>query len=308
MAKLDEMITGLQVTELNKIATIRANDEAKARGYFPYHKFKVKDCKVLFEQFDCLKRMYTSIFATSKIIKKHQASRAYGTKITGEQFAKLDHYIKNTLKMDSWGVAQFTEKEIYKGCGIPYRNVIVMSMHMDKERFLSDTFPDAACLMEVYGAYADTGTAAIEVTKLLRDFGFGAAPNHSVGGSIDYTKAGYKANMGFIGRHGLLITPECGPCNRIAVVYTSVENLSDFLETSDHSWGKEFCKKCGKCVKTCPNQAIYEEEITDEHGHVTCISNAKCNTEFAWYACGHCVSNCPFTTVGYDRIKSKFKK
>lgn len=308
MAKLDDVITGLQEKELNKIASFNANEEAKARGYFPYHKFKMKDSKVLIQEFDCLKRMYSSIFDTSKVIREHEVSKEYQTKISKEQFTRLDDCIKNTLKMDSWGVAKFTEKEIYKGCGIPYNNVIVMSMHMDKESFLSETFPDAACLMEVYGAYADTGVAAIEVTKMLREMQFGAVPNHSVGGSIDYTKAGYKANMGFIGRHGLLITPECGPCNRIAVVYTSIENLDEFLITEDHSWGKGFCEKCGKCVRTCPTKAIYEAEKTDEHGHVECICNAKCNTEFAWYACGYCIANCPFTTVGYEKIKSKFVK
>ncbi|MFI3250020.1 MAG: hypothetical protein R3Y07_03565, partial [Eubacteriales bacterium] len=206
MALLDQIITGLQVKALNEIATVQASDEAKAIGYFPYHKFKLKDTKVLLQERNCLKRMYDSIFETSKIIRAHDTAKDYKTTVSAEEFAEIDDYICNTLGMDSWGVATLTTKEIFRGCGLPYQNVIVMSMHMDKESFLSETFPDAACLMEVYGAYADTGAAAIELTKLLRGKDFGAAPNHSVGGSIDYTKAGYKANMGFIGRHGLLIT------------------------------------------------------------------------------------------------------
>lgn len=309
MAKLDEMITGLQTNATNDIATIKANDEAKARGYFPYHKFVLSDYPKIFKNFGCFTRMYNSLFGITKVIKAHETNKDYRTTINQDEFDKLNDYIKNTLQMDSWGVTTFCEKEIYKGEGIPYKNVIVMSKHMNKESFLDENFPNLEALIEIFDVYGDTGIASASTTEFLREMDFGAVPNHSVGGNIDYTKAGFKANLGFIGRHGMLITPESGPCNRLCVVYTSIENLDDFLDNkADHSFGKSFCDKCRKCFRTCPNKAVYKEPIIDEFGHVECISNAKCNTEFAYYACGVCISTCPFTVIGYDTIYSKVHK
>lgn len=309
MAKLDEIITGFQEKALNNIATINSNEEAKARGYFPYHKFKLHDYPIIIKENYRIRRMFKSLFQTTGVIKKHDTKADYKTKITQDEFNKLDDYIRNTLNMDSWGVANFTEKEIYKGVGIPYENVIVMTMGMDRDGFLAKDFPNVDCFIGIYDTYADTGIGAIAVTEYLRNLNFGSVPNHSVGGNIDYTKAGYKANLGFIGRHGMLITPETGPCNRISVVYTSIENLDEFLPNNDdHTWGNNFCNKCRKCFKTCPNDAVYKEPIINEFGHVECISNAKCNTEFTYYACGLCISTCPFTIVGYNSIHSKFVK
>ncbi len=303
-----EFLTIPQEKEINKISTIVADDNAKKKGYFPKRKFKAKDILKLIRNKNRIQHTMISLFKSADAIKAHDLNTTHKTEITKIEFEKLDSFIRDTLKIDSWGIAQFNELEIYKGNKIPYHNVIVLSKHMDNHTFVVNQLPNMDCMLEVMEVYGDTGVACLETTELLRNMGFAAIPNHSLGGNVDYTKAGLKANLGFIGKHGLLITPESGPCNRISIVYTSIENLNDFLKNDlDHSWGNEFCQKCGNCVRSCPYQAIYEQSIIDKFGHVECISNQKCNSGFAHYGCAICIAACPFTKISYQLIKEKQK-
>ncbi len=298
-----EFMTVPQQKALNKISRIKASDKAKAKGFFPKRKFKGIDIAKMLKNRNRIKHTMSSLIKSAGVIKAHDTEKIYPTKITAEQFLQLDSFIKS-LGMDSWGVCRFTEDEIYKGDSIPYEDVIVLSRHMDDTEFVIEKLPNMDCMLEVMQVYGDTGVAALKVTELLRGIGFGALPNHSLGGNVDYTKAGYKANLGFVGKHGMLITPHSGPCNRLSIIYTSIDNLSEFIDNrEDFSWGNSFCEKCKKCVRSCPYDAIYDNARVDENGHIECISNAKCNSGFAKYGCGVCIATCPFTKIGYEDIK-----
>ncbi len=305
-----ENITQGQDKQLNKIATIFADETSKKKGYFPKdRKFSNKDKITLAKNIKIVGPTIASVLKTPKVIKKHDTQKEYKKHITKEEYNRLDTYIKETLKMDSWGVCEFNSNEIFKGKGIPYKNVIVMSKIMDKSKFNLNELPSLNCQLEVMKIYGDTGIAALKVTDFLRELDYGAVPNHSLGGNIDYTRAGLKANLGFIGKHGLLITKENGPCNRLSIVYTSIENLSEFLNNDiDYSWGQKFCSKCKLCVITCPQDAIYEENKTDDKGHIESICNEKCNAGFKEYGCAKCIACCPFTKVGYENLHSSYIK
>ncbi len=302
-----EFMTKPQEKELNNLAKIFANEQAKSKGGFPKRHFTPKDVAKMIGNRKRIAPTLISLVKTAGVIKKHDVKRQYKTKITRDEFELLRNYILNDMDMDSFGVAYFEAHEIYAGMGIPYQNVLVLTRHMNKTPFDLPKLPNMDCMLEVMKVYGDTGVAALGVTDFLRQRNFGAIPNHSLGGNVDYTKAGYKANLGFIGKSGLLITPQSGACTRISIVYTSIENLGDFLENNeDFSWGRDFCDKCGRCVKTCPYGAIYTQDKVDDHGNVEAISYPKCGSGFAHYGCGICIAACPFTTVGYGQIREKF--
>ncbi len=304
-----EFMTKPQEKELNKISNIHSNEKSKAKGFFPKRKFGVKDVRKMIKNQKRIRPTMMSLIKTAKIIKAHDLQKSYRKEITLCEFESLEHYIIDVLGMDSFGVATFEESEVYKGDSIPYKNILVMSRHMEKETFIVNELPNMDCMIEVMKVYGDTGVASLKTTEFLRNMNFGAVPNHSLGGNVDYTKAGFKANLGFIGKHGMLITPHSGPCNRLSIVYTSIENLDEFLANKvDYTWGNEFCEKCGSCIKACPYDAIYENAKVDENGHVECISNAKCNSGFSHYGCAICIAACPFTKLGYTRIKSIFRE
>ncbi len=302
---MENVIIG-QDRELNKIATVYADENSKEKGYFPKNrKFKNKDKFILVKNIKIVAPTLVSVLKTPKIIKKHDTSKEYENIITKDDFIKLDEYITKKLGMDLWGVCELKSSEVFKNKGIPYKNVIVMSKDMNKEKFEVNSLPNLEFQIEVMKTYGDTGIASLKVTDLLRNLNYGAVPNHSLGGNIDYTKAGLKANLGFIGKNGLLITNKNGSCNRLSVVYTSIENLGMFFNNNiDHSWGYDFCEKCKKCVRECPHNAIYKENKVDKYGHIESISNDKCNSGFIHYGCGVCIGCCPFTTIGYDKLKS----
>ena len=65
--------------------------------------------------------------------------------------------------------------------------------------------------------------------------------------------------MGFIGKSGLLITPESGPRQKISAIFASIENLP-VKEDNEHAWIPDYCEKCGKCIKACPEKALIETE------------------------------------------------
>lgn len=300
---MDRIAKG-QDKALNRIATIYSNETSKKKGYFPSgKKFKRPDIIKLFKNYKVIVPTLYSLLRAPAIIRKHKTSTKYKNDISQADYETLRNLILNELQMDNFGVAKLSSIDVFKGEGIPFEHVIVLTKHMDKDMFKPKDLPSMDCQIEVMKVYGETGVAANKVTTFLRKLGYAAAPNHSLGGNIDYTKAAMNANLGFIGKHGMLITPHAGSCNRISVIYTSISNLDQFLDNSnDHSWGYEFCKKCKKCVRECPYDAIYNENIIDEYGHVESISNDLCNAGFLEYGCGLCIGVCPFTTVGYDKL------
>lgn len=70
-----------------------------------------------------------------------------------------------------------------------------------------------------------------------------------------YPHLAQNAGLGFKGRHGMVITPEFGPRQRISVIFTSIQNLP-VNSSNEHSWVPDFCLKYGGCVKKCPGNAI----------------------------------------------------
>lgn len=305
--KLDDVTKG-QNRELNKIATIFSNEKSKRKGYFPDGKeFTRPDKLKLARNIKIIFPTITSLFQAPHVIRTHNPNKVKTNLISDKDFKLLNDFILNELKMSVWGVTKLEEKDVFIGEGIPFGYAIVLSHNMDNEKFLPNTLPSMDCQLEVMRVYGTSGSAALKVTKFLRKLGYAAAPNHGLGGNIDYVKTGMQANIGYIGKHGMLITKENGPCNRLSIVYVDITNLDTHLQNDhDFSWGYDFCSKCKKCVRSCPYQAIYDVNKMDEHGNIQSISNDKCNSGFNKYGCGICVGVCPFTSIGYDKLHHAF--
>lgn len=194
---------------------------------------------------------------------------------------------------------------VYQGKGIPYPNALFLGFAMDRRAFAQAPCMDAQ--LEVMKIYGKSGAAANELAAFLRSRGYDAAPNHSLGGSVDYACAGQEAGAGRIGRHGMLISPENGACHRSSIVYLNAENLGElFPPAADHGWVAAFCARCGACVRACPTKAIREEALPDGQGNYGCVDYERCAAGFASYGCGVCIKVCPFTNIGYAALKARF--
>lgn len=135
-------MTKPQEKALNKLAKYYASDYAKAKGVFPKRHFKAKDILKMIKNHQKVLPTLTSLIHTASVIRAHDVNNIDKAYISKDQFEALNHYIIQTLGMDDWGIATFNEEEIFKGMGIPYKHVIVMSRHMDKELFKVDDLPN----------------------------------------------------------------------------------------------------------------------------------------------------------------------
>ncbi len=163
-----EFMTKPQEKELNKLATLFADERAKEKGGFPKRHFTPKDIAKMIKNRKRVAPTLISLVKTAGIIKKHDVKQEYRKKITRDEFELLKNYILNDMDMDSFGVAHFEAHEIYAGMGIPYQNVLVLTRHMDKAPFDLPKLPNMECMLEVMKVYGDTGVAALGVTEFLR--------------------------------------------------------------------------------------------------------------------------------------------
>jgi epoxyqueuosine reductase len=224
--------------------------------------------------------------------------------ITPDELKELETLAK------SWGIGaigytKVPRNYIFQEKAILYDNAIVFTMEMDKNKF--NTAPSYNSMDTVISTYSKLGEVMNTLTDYLRKNGYSAQAGHPYKGLVLYPPLAVKAGIGWYGRHGLLITPEFGPRQRIAAIFTDIENLP-FAQTNEHAWISEFCLKCGRCIRVCPGKAIRPEPIINKND-ITHIDNAKCFPQFYDNcSCGICIKECVFNKRSYDDIKKAFVK
>ena len=298
----------VQDIALLKKATLFFCSKSIARATFPVERKMFQsfwDYFTFVKNIPRLMRTFRSYFKSASLIEKFPLLEPKS--INPNQFEKLMSLFKD-CGIDNVGYVKISECDVFKHLGVPYKHVIVFTAHQSSKIILSS--PSIKSQFEVMRVYGLTGRKANQITKHLNENGFGCMPGHSMGGSVSYPKLAYMAGLGCLGRHGMLIEPTGGPNCRIGVVFTNIDNLSEFFnDSNEHLWIKDFCAKCGKCIKKCPQNAIKEKASIDQNAHITSIHYKKCHLNFGpKNACNICVKECPFTTIGYEKIKASFNK
>ena len=297
-----------QTEALNKHAILFSVDQSPTKRLYVEGKkpnFSKKDVAYMFKNIKMIRKLPFGMLKTVKLIKNDQT--AIKKHISRETFIAFDQLL-TSLGVDEYGFFKIEPEHLFKGSGVPHKYALVFSSGMDAHAF--ETAPSIQCQLEVARVYCETGNIANEAAEFLQKKGYGASPNHSMGGQLDYSMAAERAGIAVTGRHSMTITKKNGPCNRISVVYTNIENLSDFIgqNNDDMLWIKEFCQKCGKCQRKCPTGAILIEPVFIDGFNPTRIVYDKCAEGFANYGCGVCIKECPFTKGNYETIKSAYMK
>ena len=250
-----------------------------------------------------------TVFSIVREVKKSQKTinknpDEQETNASVDFFEQLSDYAKSIGLII--GFTKLKRENIFKNHAVLFDNVIVLSMPMDGEKM--NNAPSVETGKMVVDTYNELGIRANKVASFLREKGFAAQACHPLGGSIGYVPLALKAGMGWVGRHGLLITPEYGPCHRLAAVLTNISNLPVATE-NQHQWVGEYCDTCGRCIRTCPGKAILEKPIINTTGRKTHIEMDKCFPVFnKEYGCSVCVKECMFHRVGYQKLKENFDK
>ncbi len=212
-----------------------------------------------------------------------------------EKFERYAH----SIGIDTIGYVKVSPSLIFKDKAILYKNAIILIMEMDKKTVDAAPSPETQEMGTV--SYDELGKKTNELGKFLRENGFAALASHPAGGFVIYPPLTQKAGLGYTGRHGMLITPEFGPRQRISAIFTSIQNLP-FSSVNEHGWIHYFCAKCGKCIKNCPGNAIIEEGSIKNGTLRTKIIKDLC------HGCTICMRDCSFNRKEYAQIKGKFAK
>ena len=249
------------------------------------------------------------------MIAMNRAAHMYGDKYKPTQSEASPEFIDEFESLaHKWGVkdigyVKVPRNAIFQDKGIPYEYAIVYTVEMEKEPL--ETAPSFDAMHEVMHGYKSLGLIGNKMARFLHKHGFAAYPGTALGGVTDYPHLAELAGIGVIGYHGLLISPSNGARLRINVIYTNITNLPT-LESqgkeNEHLWVRDFCSMCKKCVRKCPVSAIYDQPQPRGDGGMQTIDHATCRNYFtANYGCGVCLIVCPFSQVGYDKVKAKFK-
>lgn len=210
---------------------------------------------------------------------------------TGNGFTKEIENYARSIGIDNIGYVKVPSEFIFKDKAILYENAVILIMEMDKEAV--DAAPSESTQEMGIVTYDELGKKTNEIADFLRENGFGAHASHPAGGIVMYPHLAQYAGLGHRGRHGMLITPEFGPRQRISVIFTSIQNLP-VNSLNEHLWIPDFCAKCGKCIRECPGNAIIEKEGK------TKIIKDLC------HGCTICMKDCSFNKVGYEKIRNKY--
>lgn len=203
------------------------------------------------------------------------------------------------------GYAKLPAHLIFKDRAVLYDSAIVLLMEMDEQAI--SKAPSVDTFKMVMSTYDTLGILTNQLTEKLRAMGFQAQASHPLGGLVLYPPLAVEAGLGWFGRHGLLITPQFGPRQRIAAIFANIDNLP-FSKENEHVWIEWFCQSCGKCIRACPSQAILEHPIEHRSGRKTQILREKCLPIFVKQeGCTVCVKECTFTKLNYKDLREKFE-
>lgn len=245
----------------------------------------------------CIKGMRESAKNITK--NPHSGKRA----IDEITLRDMETYAKK-LGISSLGYTKVNPNYIFKGFEILYENAVILTMEMNKE--LIATSPSLECSKEIFRTYTGLGIAVNKIADFLRERGYNCQASPALGGDINTVPAAHDANLGCVGKNGLVVTPDFGPCARLAAVFIDVDNLP-IAKENEHEWIKDFCDTCNRCVKACPGGAIYENPKVLADGSKVYIDVEKCGPVFS-KGCSVCISSCVFTGGHYAKIKNSFMK
>ncbi|MFX1394203.1 MAG: hypothetical protein ACFFAH_11565 [Promethearchaeota archaeon] len=216
-----------------------------------------------------------------------------------EEFEKFAY----DLGIGKIGYTEITPNLVYKGCFVLFPNVIVLAIEMDKDKIKKA--PSFETYTMIINTYKKLNKITNILTKFLREHNYSAQAGPALGGVANYVVLAQNAGLGWIGKLGLLITPEFGPRQRLSVIFTNIENLP-VNKINPHSWIENVCRICRECIEACPGKAIFEKPIIGENGQYMHIDNSKCFPHFYKdYGCTVCIKRCKLTFIKYNNSKKK---
>jgi ferredoxin len=176
------------------------------------------------------------------------------------------------MGVDLIGYTPIQEDFVFYNLKVYGSNAILLGQEMNWD--MIKEAPSIKCGLEAFRVYYELGEITIELTEYLKNLGYKSEAHHPFDGKMLYPPHAVAAGLGFMGRNGLVITPEYGPRQRWAIITTDAgvpasdkKNLNEL---------EEFCKNCGACVRGCKGEAAFEIPVYhDDSPAITHIDRQK---------------------------------
>ena len=245
----------------------------------------------------------SSVHQGMKAIETISVNPVYAkTEISAEELENFETFAKES-GIGAIGYTKLPARLIFKDRAVLYDTAIVLIMEMNQKSIAKA--PSLDTFKTVMYTYDALGLVVNKLTDRLRDMGYQAHASHPLGGLVLYPPLAVEAGLGWMGRHGLLITPQFGPRQRIAAIFANISNLP-ISQSNEHGWISEFCGSCGRCIQMCPSGAILSDPIKHDSGRETHIIRDKCLPVFVKQeGCTICVKACLFSNQSYHRLRDK---
>lgn len=248
------------------------------------------------------RRQIDSTFELLKDMRVHARGEAAQQKITispSEATAYLQT-LAQSYGAVLFGTAMLGEACFYKirGRGNEYgetvnidkRQGIVFGVHMNLQQIKRAPQPEASA--EVVNGYARVALIGLVLSYCIRSWGWQAACTMDGRADVILPIAARYAGLGSIGRSGLLLTKEFGPCIRLGAVLTDLA-----LERTQRNKCNEsrLCATCRKCAEVCPGNAL--DMNYHEDGQFNPVNDNECFKKWLEFGtdCGLCIAHCPLS-------------
>ena len=177
---------------------------------------------------------------------------------------------------------------------LPY--ALVLAVPMDPE--LLRQAPKAPEMMATVLGYLEAAKIALALAFAIRQAGYRGRAHIDGHYLMPLRRMAVESGVGVMGRNGLIITRDHGPCVRLAAVDTDMPFIPD-VPDPDEDKVIEFCRVCGICSQRCA--AIPKEPWPGglPNADICYKTWRKLGTD-----CGRCIGNCPLTgrQVNWDNL------
>lgn len=184
---------------------------------------------------------------------------------------------------ENWGV------EVTNG----HTYAIVVVVAMDPEMIREA--PTISEILESSRQYVESAKIANIIAEYLRLLGYDSRAHTDGNYETVCVPIAVDSGIGELGRMGLFMHREYGPCVRLSIVTTEAELIPT---ESRPLYIEEFCAICKKCADNCPTQSIEDNGEPRSRGCRHWSVNQE--TCYAFWKnigtdCGICIRSCPYT-------------
>jgi Pyruvate/2-oxoacid:ferredoxin oxidoreductase delta subunit len=222
---------------------------------------------------------------------------------------KASEWVKEqarTLHVDLVGITHLNQDWVFEGGVVKGKYAIVLGVRMDFGEI--STAPDLRAGVETTRAYYALGSMAFDLADILREAGheawaqhprFSAKRHHS----MVLPPHAIAAGLGRLGRNGMVISHEYGPCVRWAAVTTDLELA---IDEPDLGEVMEMCEECTICHEECEAEAIPLAPTMVRGVQKYPLLPMRCAHEFARTdGCSVCIAVCPKMECYPEHMRDK---